>query len=148
MKILGFSVVVVAALSGALIGCRAGLEDADETAGEALRQSVLVGAFRLAGAEHDAPFRSLTLNDDHTFRASGGTSLSGRWKAKRVGPEGGSAVLELTDSSGTSTPYFYSLRSDQLALKRSPAGTPSLYDKDVSGLPKLRTYDVCADRYD
>jgi hypothetical protein len=104
------------------------------------------------------------LNSDNTFEATGGcrqdtkgphcfavTSIKGKWETSKSGPElgspGGVAELVFTDSLDQKTTYFYSLINDELSLRATYSAKPSIFDKDISKLPKLKFDAVCADKY-
>jgi hypothetical protein len=162
-----FKLVCISFVTLVASACAAPAEpEAQDSAGDELRVSVLVGDFALHGTQNDTPFNSITLSADHTFKAQGGchgsgggaahcfaiTAIHGTWKTTTSGPQlghpQGAPQIELTDSFHQVTTYFYSLTSDQLALRKSFNGPKSVFDKDVSSLPKLHSFDVCADKFD
>jgi hypothetical protein len=155
---------VIAAL---VSGCTAADQssDTDSSTDDLTAQSILVGTYTITGATDTTMFNSLTLKSNHTFTGQGGcrqdtsgphcfaiTAPHGTWKTAKSGPQlgapGGAAELVFTDSFGQKTTYFYSLTSDQLALSTTYRGDESLFDKDISGLKKLKSGAICADKYD
>jgi hypothetical protein len=165
MKFIGFSTLFVT-LTLTAVGCAASTQDGPEadapaaasddlTTASTSGTSVLVGTYALHGTTNETPFHSLTLNADHTFKAQGGcpingpgphcfaiTAISGTWKTKSSPAE-----LELTDSFGQVTDWFYSLKNDQLSLSKSAHGTSSKFDKNLDHLPHLRSMQECADKF-
>jgi hypothetical protein len=158
-----------AVLMVAIAGCAAGTNDvsdgADSASDELNATSVLASTFESKGTTNDTLFHSITMRADHTFTATGGCptngtgphcfaiiAIHGTWKTKTSGPQlgspAGAAELELTDQLNQTTTYFYSLDSDQLSLSKTFNGRKSLFDRDVSHLPKLHSFDVCADKHD
>jgi hypothetical protein len=118
-------------------------------------QSILVGTYSLKGDADDLPFYAITLNADHSFKATGGcrpsgpgaahchaiTKIDGTWKNSN-------GQLELVDSFGQKTDAIYTLKSDVLSLKKTASSQATEFDKDLSHLPKLGNLAVCADKFD
>jgi hypothetical protein len=161
-----FALKTLAPLALVVAGCAANTsaEPANSTSDDlAKRQSVLASTFTVTGATDETLFNSFTLKADQTFSGQGGcrqdkaphcfavTSITGTWKTTTSGPQlgapGGVPQLEFTDSLGQVTTYFYSLSSDQLTLQQAFGGDKTLFDRDISKLPKLRSDAVCADKY-
>lgn len=150
-------------------GCAAKTEndpstDDGSTDDDLTAASVLASTFTITGKTDDTRFNSLTMKADHTFTATGGcrqdttgphcfaiTSITGKWKTAKSGPQlgspGGAAQLVFTDSLDQVDTFFYSLTNDQLSLSQTFRGTASHFDRDLSKLKKLKEFDTCADKY-